>query len=85
MSHVSDQQPSSGSTHDPVNSPSHYRSHPSGVEVITITEHLSFCVGNSIKYLLRAPYKGNESEDLKKARWYVDREIQRLERLGGEP
>ena len=66
---------------DPVNAPSHYTAHPSGVECITITEHLSFCVGNAIKYLWRADLKGNALEDLKKARYYVDREIKRR---GGE-
>lgn len=66
-------------SHDPVNSPKHYRSHPSGIEPIEITQHESFLRGNVIKYLMRAPYKGNELEDLKKARWYLDREISRLE------
>jgi hypothetical protein len=63
---------------DSVNHPSHYTSHPSGVECIAVTEHMSFCVGNAIKYLWRASEKGSQLEDLKKARWYVDREIQRL-------
>jgi hypothetical protein len=64
---------------DPIN-PSHYQNHPSGVECIQITEHMNFCRGNAIKYLWRAGEKGDEIEDLRKARWYVDREIQRLER-----
>lgn len=64
--------------HDPVNHPQHYTGHPSGVECITITEHFNFCVGNAIKYLWRSGQKGSQIEDLKKARWYVDREIQRL-------
>ena len=66
---------------DPVN-PDHYRSHPSGVECIEVTEHMTFCIGNAVKYLWRAGLKGDQLEDLKKARWYVDREIARLE--GGE-
>lgn len=66
---------------DPVNHPSHYTDHPSGVECITITEHHNFCVGNAIKYLWRAGLKGDAVEDLKKAAWYIDREIQRLENL----
>jgi hypothetical protein len=70
--------------HDAVNHPSHYTSHPSGVECITITEHHNFCVGNAMKYLWRAGLKGDAPEkwleDLKKARWYIDREIQRLEK-----
>lgn len=64
---------------DQVNRPVHYTSHPSGVEVIRITEHMPFCTGNAIKYILRAPYKGKELEDLRKAIWYLNREIQRLE------
>jgi len=67
-----------GSSSDPVNRPTHYTSHPSGVEVIVITEHMSFCVGNAIKYLMRAEYKGKQLEDLAKARWYIEREIKRL-------
>jgi len=59
--------------------PDHYKSHPSKIECIQITEHLNFCRGNAIKYLWRAGEKGDEIEDLRKARWYVDREIQRLE------
>lgn len=66
---------------DPVNHPAHYTSHPSGIEVIQITEHENFCRGNAIKYILRAGKKGDEIEDLKKAVWYLNREI---ERLGGE-
>ena len=58
-----------------VDHPVHYRSHPSGVECITITEHMNFCVGNAMKYLWRAGSKGNEIEDLRKAQWYISREI----------
>jgi hypothetical protein len=65
---------------DMVNQPPHYRAHPSGVECIAITEHMSFNVGNAVKYLWRADHKGSPLEDLKKARWYVDREIQRREK-----
>ena len=63
---------------DTVNHPKHYTSHPSGVECIQITEHFNFCIGNAIKYLWRAGLKGKEIEDLRKARWYIDREIERL-------
>ena len=65
---------------DPVNHPAHYAAHPSGVECIVITEHMSFCLGNVFKYLWRAGHKGPALEDMKKARWYLDREITRLER-----
>lgn len=64
---------------DPVNHPRHYNSHPSGVSPIVLAEHMTFCLGNVLKYCLRSPYKGNQIEDLKKARWYLDREIARLE------
>lgn len=64
--------------HDPVDHPAHYTSNPSGVECIDVVEHLTFNRGNAIKYLWRAGAKGDEIEDLRKARWYVDREIQRL-------
>jgi hypothetical protein len=65
---------------DMVNHPPHYGAHPSGVECITITEHMSFCLGNALKYIWRADLKGDAVEDLKKARWYLDREIARRER-----
>ncbi|MGD0999471.1 MAG: DUF3310 domain-containing protein [Candidatus Brocadiia bacterium] len=67
---------------DSVNHPAHYTSHPSGVECIQITEHMNFCIGNAMKYLWRAGLKGNAVEDLEKARWYVDREIERLRFAG---
>lgn len=62
---------------DNVNHPKHYTSHPSGVECITVTEHFNFNIGNAIKYLWRANDK-NGLEDLRKAAWYVNREIERL-------
>lgn len=67
-------------TRDLINHPPHYTAHPSGVECIEITEHFNFCVGNAIKYLWRSDLKDAQLADLKKARWYIDREIQRLER-----
>lgn len=63
---------------DNVNHPKHYNSHPSGVECIEITEHMNFCLGNAVKYIWRASIKGKEIEDLRKARWYIDREISRI-------
>jgi hypothetical protein len=62
--------------------PNHYRQHPSGVEAIQITEHFSFNLGNVIKYVWRADLK-NGLEDLEKARWYLDREIERRRRADG--
>ena len=68
--------------YDPVNHPGHYTEHPSGVECIQITEHMNFCVGNAVKYCWRAGLKSeNPLEDLRKARWYLDREIARLEKI----
>lgn len=67
--------------YDPVNQPRHYNVHPSGVECIEITEWMNFNLGNCIKYIWRADEKGATIEDLKKARWYLDREIDRLGRL----
>jgi len=69
--------------HDSINHPQHYTSHPSGIECVQIVEHMTFNRGNAVKYIWRAGDKGSEIEDLKKARWYVDREIQRLERKNG--
>jgi len=61
---------------DVVNHPPHYLKHPSGVECIQITEHMGFTLGNAMKYLWRADYK-NGVEDLQKAVWYIQREIQK--------
>jgi hypothetical protein len=63
---------------DNVNHPKHYNSHPSGVECIEITEHFNFNIGNAVKYCWRAGLKGEQVEDLRKARWYIDREISRI-------
>ena len=60
---------------DPVNHPAHYTNHPSGVECIQITEHMSFNLGNAVKYIWRADLKGKSEEDLKKAIWYIQREL----------
>ena len=64
---------------DVVSHPPHYTSHPSGVECITITEHMSFNLGNAMKYLWRADEKGAPIQDLQKAVWYINREINRRE------
>ena len=64
---------------DPIN-PDHYRS--GGMEAIDVIEAFfpdSFHLGNAFKYIARAGKKGDRLEDLRKARWYVDREIARLE------
>jgi hypothetical protein len=73
---------------DNVSHPKHYTSHPSGIEAIEITQHYNFCIGNAIKYCWRAGLKGSDRidqkskhiEDLKKAIWYIQREISNLEK-----
>jgi hypothetical protein len=64
---------------DQVNHPDHYTT--GGIETIDFIEakQLGYHLGNVIKYVSRAPYKGRELEDLKKARWYLDREIDRVQ------
>jgi hypothetical protein len=64
---------------DLVNHPPHYTSHPSGVECIQITEHMSFTLGNAIKYIWRADLK-NGTQDLEKAIWYLTRELEKRKR-----
>lgn len=66
---------------DSVNHPSHYQS-DSGLEAIDVIEAFfmrNYFLGNVFKYIARAGKKGDRLEDLKKARWYLDREILRLE------
>jgi len=55
--------------YDNINHPKHYCRYEH--EVIELTSRLGFCLGNAAKYILRAPYKNNELEDLQKARWYL--------------
>ena len=66
---------------DMVKEPPHYRSHPSGVECIEIVKHMNFCLGNAVKYIWRAGQKGDILTDLRKARQYLDFEIERLEAI----
>lgn len=60
---------------DMVNSPPHYTA--GGVETIDFIEakNLNYNLGNAVKYITRAGLKGNRVEDLKKAKWYIEREI----------
>jgi len=64
-------------------SPSHYKF--GGVEVIQITQHLNFLLGNCVKYCARAGRKDGEDilDDLYKARWYLERQIEIEEALSG--
>lgn len=70
--------------HDPVNRPRHYTSLGATcscgepIECIQVTESMTFCLGNVIKYVWRAGLKGDSVKDLEKARWYITREINRL-------
>lgn len=67
---------------DSVSHPPHYaEGWSNGAEVIDLTEHLSFCAGNVVKYVCRAGRKDPDKyvEDLEKARWYLEREIARAE------
>ena len=66
---------------DIINHPPHYTAHPSGIECIQVTEHMNFCLGNAVKYIWRADLKHDAIEDLKKAVWYVNREIKRRQDL----
>lgn len=65
---------------DMVNHPPHYTNHPSGIEPIEITRHMNFNLGNALKYIMRADYKGKPIEDLKKAIWYLNDEIAKREK-----
>jgi hypothetical protein len=67
-----------GNRGDPVNNPAHYTI--GGIETIDFIEakKLNYRLGNVIKYLTRADHKGNKLEDLKKAQWYLEREIESL-------
>ncbi len=65
-----------------VNHPAHYGGGDNPYEAIKVIEawDLGFCLGNTVKYISRAGKKGSALEDLKKAAWYLDREIQNREK-----
>lgn len=75
------------SNKDNVNHPKHYNQHPSGIECIEIIQWYNFCIGNAIKYLWRNGLKTEQGmsnkekqiEDLRKAIWYINKEIERIE------
>lgn len=66
--------------HDPVKRPAHYNF--GSLEVIDVIEDwkLGYHLGNVVKYIARAPYKGEELQDLKKALWYLARKIKLVEK-----
>lgn len=68
--------------HDPVNAPKHYKA-GDVYETIRVIEAwgLNYHLGNTVKYISRAGKKGDIIEDLEKARWYLDREIERLKKM----
>lgn len=65
---------------DPINKPAHYNQ--GGMEPMDYIEanNLGYCEGNVVKYVTRAKYKGSYLQDLKKARWYLDRLITKCEK-----
>jgi len=65
-------------TPDSVNHPAHYK--VGGIETIDFIEakKLNYNIGNVVKYITRADHKGNKLEDLRKAQWYLTREITML-------
>ena len=68
---------------DKVDHPPHYNQHPGGIECIDVVEHMNFNLGNAVKYIWRAGLKSPDAlTDLEKARWYIEREMQRRNRLG---
>lgn len=70
---------------DAVNHPSHYKA-PNGIEAIDVIEGfgLGFRLGNLVKYVLRKDRKGAPLQDLRKARWYLNREIAACESAAGK-
>lgn len=77
----------------PVVHPKHYNQHPAGIECIDVIEHMTLNIGNAVKYVWRAGLKVDSShmasgdagvtaaevQDLHKAIWYIQREIERIE------
>lgn len=64
---------------DPVRKPKHYTQ--GKIECIEVTENFNFCLGNVLKYVWRADYKGQPIEDLEKALWYLTYEIKRRKKM----
>jgi len=64
---------------DTVDHPSHYNGQVPGIECIQVVRHFNFNRGNAIKYIWRAGCKESEIEDLRKAIWYLEDEIRRIE------
>ena len=77
---ILDKTSSKADVKDNVNHPAHYKT--GGIETIDFIEakSLNYNLGNVVKYLTRADHKGNKIEDLKKAQWYLNREVSNLEK-----
>lgn len=69
------------SVNEQVDHPQHYNEHPVDIECIDVVEHFSFNLGNAVKYIWRNGLKpgADPITDLEKAKWYIEREIQRIE------
>lgn len=65
---------------DPITKPLHYVE-GRNIEPIDVIDdwELDFCLGNTLKYISRCGRKGEELEDLKKAKWYLERKIKKAE------
>ena len=63
-----------------VNNPEHYGGKENTYEAIKVIEahNLDFCLGNAVKYILRAGKKDDIAQDLEKAIWYLNRKLQKL-------
>jgi hypothetical protein len=67
---------------DMVDKPKHYNSHPTGIECVEVAEHFGYNLGNALKYIWRAGLKWDSEEDLKKAIWYLNRELEKNKKYG---
>jgi len=65
---------------DIINHPPHYTSNPSGIECIDVVEHMTYNLGAAVKYIWRCGLKDDPIQELEKARWYLAREIKRIQK-----
>lgn len=71
---------------DQANHPKHYNAHPSGIECIRVVEHMTFNLGNAVKYIWRAGLKSTDPvQDMRKAIQYLEFEIERTLRAKEAP
>jgi hypothetical protein len=82
---MSNEAPATGSAKEAVNHPAHYGGADNPYEAIKVIEAwgLGFNLGNTVKYIARAGKKDATLQELKKARWYLDREIANMEKASG--